>query len=107
MTREIKIPKKKETEREREEMGRNAHIERKLLATAGESSWQIPGMLVEITFDRLVIRQKKKEKKDEPLIAVKGEICPMISPDGDIFLSLNVVHNEGKSPGILMRYEFS
>lgn len=50
-------------EREREEMGRNAHIERKLLATAGESSWQIPGMLVEITFDRLVIREKKKRRK--------------------------------------------
>lgn len=75
-------------------MGRNAHIERKLLATAGESSWQIPEMLVEITFDRLVIRQKKKKKKDEPLVAVKEEICPMISPDGDIFLSLNVIMRE-------------
>lgn len=51
MTREIKIPKKDERE------GGEKGIEGELLTTVGDS-WQIPEMLVEITFDRLIIRKK-------------------------------------------------
>lgn len=67
MIRKIKILKKDE----REDGGKG--IEGKLLTTAGDN-WQIPGMLVEITFDRPIIR-----KKDELHVVGKKEIYPTMS----------------------------
>jgi len=64
MIRKIKIRK-----RTNEKMGGKG-IEGELLTTAGDN-WQIPGMLVEITFDRPII-----QKKDELHVVGKKEIYP-------------------------------
>lgn len=88
MTREIKIPKENSQGGEDGESGEEERRIRHREEIIGDEVGQIPEMPVEITFDRLVIREKRRRA---PRRAVEEEICPLISSDGDIFLRTSSV----------------